>query len=128
METSTNVPGQHDGNGKFARGNKLGKGNPHADKVAKLRGVMLRTISEGDIKKLTQKLLLMALEGDLKAAELLLSRLLGKPTSDSAAPTVAIQNNVSATMSVAERRAVTARIVERLRAGRAAEDVSVEDP
>ncbi len=80
-------------NGTFATGNPGGPGNKISSKVQKLRHAMLRNVSESDVRKLTEKLLAMALQGDLRAADLLLSRLLGKPSSEAQGPQVAVQVN-----------------------------------
>jgi len=113
--------------GTFAQGNPGGSGNPFAAQVNKLRSVMLKCVSEKKMKNVVSKLVEMAESGDLKAIELLLTRTLGRPTSDSAGPTVAVQVNNQQPMSDDERRAVTRAIVERLRSARALE-ASAEDP
>ncbi|MCA9010504.1 MAG: hypothetical protein KDB01_12195 [Planctomycetaceae bacterium] len=105
--------------GTFAVGNPGGSGNPFAGKVNKLRSVMLKCVTEKKMKQLTEKLLDMALEGDLKAAELLLSRLLGKPTSEQQGPTVAIQNNVSGQQQSVDGRELALTVARRIQAERA---------
>ena len=79
--------------GTFTVGNAGGPGNPHAHEVAKLRAAMLSAVSEKDLRAVTKKLVALATEGDLKAIELLLNRVCGKPEATQQGPTVAIQNN-----------------------------------
>jgi hypothetical protein len=68
-----------DAAGKFATGNKCGRGNPHARRMAALRGAMLETITGERLKTLAEQLYKMAVSGDTAAAGLLLSYALGKP-------------------------------------------------
>ena len=116
-----------DTTGKFLPGNAGGPGNPHAAKVGKLRATMLASVTTKDIKALTQKLMAMALDGDLKAAELLLSRLLGKPASDAQGTTVAIQNNVGGQESLDSKIERTMNIIRRVQSGRGDGDGLDED-
>lgn len=69
----------HDARGKFAPGNKLGRGNPHARKVNQLRSAMLGAVTKADMVEVTQTVLRLAKGGDLDAAELLYDRVFGKP-------------------------------------------------
>ena len=101
--------------GQFLVGNSGGPGNPHAGQVAKLRTVMLASVSPEQMEAVFSTLVRLAIGGDLKACELLLNRTLGKIQD----PPVA--QDPPATMSDDERRAVTAKIVARLRAARALE-------
>ncbi len=110
----TSVNGIHASNGKFAPGNPGGPGNPHAGQVARLRSVLLDTVTEGDIRAIVGKLVEMATGGDIKAAELLLNRTLGKVDSG---PSVAVQVNNSGQTSPHDPGRV-ARIVEQIRARR----------
>jgi hypothetical protein len=81
-------------NGRFVAGNAGGPGNPHVHRVAKLRAAMLSAITEKDMRTITKTLVAMANAGDLKAIELLLNRVCGKPEeAKQQGPTVAIQNN-----------------------------------
>lgn len=64
--------------GKFAAGNKLSRGNPHCDRIAKLRSAMLAAVTEKSMKSVIKKLIEMAEGGDVKAIQLLLDRTLGK--------------------------------------------------
>lgn len=66
-------------NGRFAKGNKFGPGNPFSRKVAGLRSALLRKIDEEHIERVADKLLAMALEGDLAAIKLVLLYAVGRP-------------------------------------------------
>jgi len=67
-------------NGRFAKGNKGGPGNPFARKVAALRSALLDAVTPTTVKRIAKQLASMAEEGDLDAAKLLLSYTIGKPT------------------------------------------------
>ena len=67
-------------NGRFAKGNRCGTGNPFARQVAGLRKALLNAVTEEDMQRLARKLLEQALEGSTAAAKLLLTYVLGKPT------------------------------------------------
>jgi len=66
-------------NGRFAAGNKIGKGNPCAKKAQQLRFALLRAVTVGDLKAIVKALIRKAKEPDLAAAKLLLSYTLGEP-------------------------------------------------
>jgi len=68
-------------NGTFARGHKFAKGNPHAAKVQKLRGGLLKAVSAADLQDVVAKLVAEAKAGDVSAAKLLFDRLLGPPVA-----------------------------------------------
>lgn len=69
------------GRGRFAPGNKLAKGNPHARRVARLRSALLKAVSPADLREVITALLTAAKGGDVSAARELLQRLLGPPES-----------------------------------------------
>src|SRR5947208_7861600 len=71
----------HEPNGRFARGNPGGPGNPYARRVAKLRQVIINRLTEEDLLAITEALLAKAKEGSVGAAKLLLAYALGKPAS-----------------------------------------------
>ena len=75
---STNVIIGHDTNGRFASGNTLGRGNPHAGQVARLRSALLSAVSEDDMRAVVGKLVALAKDGDVPAIKLLFDRVLGK--------------------------------------------------
>lgn len=69
------------GGGRFAPGNKLARGNPHAKRVARLRSALLKAVSPADLREVVTALLTSAKGGDVPAAKELLQRLLGPPES-----------------------------------------------
>src|SRR5437588_304441 len=71
----------HEPNGRFARGNPGGPGNPFARQVAALRKVIINRLTEEDLLAITEALLAKAKEGSVGAAKLLLAYALGKPAS-----------------------------------------------
>lgn len=64
--------------GKFAEGNKLGRGNPHLVRIREYNDAIRYAIKTGDIREVMVKLLTMAKRGDLAAAKLVLDRTLGR--------------------------------------------------
>ena len=64
--------------GKFTHGNKLGRGNPFAAQVNRLRSAMLQAVSDDDMAAVVAKLIELSKGGDVKAIDLLLNRILGK--------------------------------------------------
>jgi len=68
----------HDENGKFAKGNSLGKGNPHAQRVAKLKAALLECETPDRVRNVMGKLYDLAMEGDVQACKEYLNRLFGK--------------------------------------------------
>ncbi len=65
--------------GKFLRGNKVAKGNPHASVVAKLRTAALAAVPPKDLAAIMRELVKLALAGDVAAAREVLQRTLGPP-------------------------------------------------
>src|SRR5262249_20979714 len=59
--------------------NRLGKGNPHARRMAALRQAFLSAATEERMKEMGEKLLAAALAGDWQAAKLVLLYALGRP-------------------------------------------------
>lgn len=74
-------PADRDTAGRFQPGCRPGPGNPFAKRVAGLRKALLDSVSEADVAQLGQKLLAQALDGDVAAAKVLLSYVVGKPTA-----------------------------------------------
>jgi hypothetical protein len=66
-------------NGTFAKGHKFAKGNPHAAKAQKLRNALFQTVSVAKLRRVLNRLIEKAIEGDVSAIKLLLDRLLGRP-------------------------------------------------
>jgi hypothetical protein len=72
------LPGR-DSNGRFAAGNSGGPGNPFARQVAGLRRALVDALTPDDFHAIAQKLLKLALAGNVQAAKLLLAYTIGKP-------------------------------------------------
>src|SRR5262245_6472042 len=56
-------------NGRFARGNKGGPGNPFARQTARMRSAFLRELKPEDMRALARKLIEDAKAGDKRAAK-----------------------------------------------------------
>jgi hypothetical protein len=67
--------------GQFQLGCRPGPGNPFAKRVASLRKALLDSVSEADVAQVGQKLVRLALAGDVPAAKVFLSYVVGKPTA-----------------------------------------------
>lgn len=67
-----------DEKGRFAPGNKLGRGNPQAKRMADLRKVFLSAVTEIKVQALEKKLYEMAIEGDIAAFRLYYEYAFGK--------------------------------------------------
>ena len=76
---STNGTSGRTSNGQFAKGNPGGPGNPYARRVARLRATLLDAVGENGLADIVQGMVSAATGGDVAAAKLLLSYLLGKP-------------------------------------------------
>jgi hypothetical protein len=66
-------------NGRFAKGNAGGPGNPHARQVAALRRTLLQLVTEDEIIAIAKALLEQAKRGNVSAAKLLFAYTLGQP-------------------------------------------------
>ena len=77
--TSPSPNGERDANGRFAKGNLGGPGNPFARQVAELRQAFLDRIDKEKIGKLMDRMYDLAMEGNMQAAKLILSYTIGKP-------------------------------------------------
>lgn len=66
-------------NGQFASGNAGGPGNPFGRRVAKLRGLLMDSVSDDDLKEIVASMVQQAKAGDAAAVKLLLAYLVGKP-------------------------------------------------
>src|SRR5687767_15952779 len=74
------MPRDHGPLGRFALGNKAGKGNPFARQVAQLKSAVLQFMSVGKLQQILEALFARACQGDLAAAKLLLQYSLGQPS------------------------------------------------
>ena len=72
--------------GKFAKGNRAGRGNPHAKRTQRLRTALLSACRPADIKAVVEALIEKAKSGDVPSAKLLLDRCLGKTTPPAECP------------------------------------------
>ena len=79
-QPSTNGANGRRKNGQFDAGNKLGKGNPFARHVARLRSAMLRSVSRDDLQTIVKAIVEKAKSGDVAAAKEVLDRCIGRPT------------------------------------------------
>jgi len=68
--------------GRFAKGNPGGPGNPNARRVARLREAMLKAATPEKLKKVLNRLIEKAIEGDVAAAKEVFERTVGKPLAD----------------------------------------------
>jgi hypothetical protein len=68
-----------DAKGRFAPGNPGGPGNPFARQVAKLRSALVNRVTEADMVRIAEDLMVRARMGDLAAIKLLFQYVLGKP-------------------------------------------------
>ncbi len=78
-QPSTHGPDGRDGKGRFAVGNKLGRGNPLAGRAARIRAALLEAVGPAEAKAIARQLVKMAKGGDLAAIRELLDRCIGKP-------------------------------------------------
>ncbi len=79
------APKGRDGHGRFAKGNRISRGNPLARRVARLRAALVRAVTPEDIAAVVEALVKKARSGDVAAARELLDRTLGKPDALDAA-------------------------------------------
>jgi hypothetical protein len=78
--TETHATGAARGpDGRFAKGNPGGPGNPFARQVAALRQAALAAITPADVRAIIAKMGELALVGDVQAAKLVLAYAIGKP-------------------------------------------------
>src|SRR5262245_49502403 len=68
-----------DTRGRFAAGNVGGPGNPFTRRTARLRQLLVEAVSDQDLKDVIAMLVRQAKEGDVAAAKVLLSYVVGKP-------------------------------------------------
>jgi hypothetical protein len=77
---NVDTPAGRDAKGRFAKGNPGGPGNPFARHVAKLRSALVQCVSEEDIRRIAEGLLLNSRIGHLPSIRILLMYVLGKPS------------------------------------------------
>lgn len=71
--------GGRDGGGRFAVGNAGGPGNPYARRVARLRSLILESVTDGDLRAILRKMVKRAKHGDTAMIRELLTRWVGRP-------------------------------------------------
>lgn len=64
-------------NGQFTRGNKYGRGNPHAQKIAALKSALVGAVTTEDIREIAKVLVKQAKDGEHAAIKILLPYLVG---------------------------------------------------
>lgn len=77
MAPSATDDNGRDRRGRFAKGNKVAKGNPLAARVQRLRVALVRAVKPDDLRDVARALLTAAKAGDTAAARLLFDRTLG---------------------------------------------------
>jgi hypothetical protein len=77
-EPATSQEGR-ESNGRFAKGNPGGPGNPFARQTAALRATLQRKVTERDIEEIADRLIADAKAGDNAATKLLFQYVIGKP-------------------------------------------------
>ena len=73
----TNASGRSQG-GQFAPGNKLGRGNPHAQRHYRYGQLFAEAVSDEDFKQIVRTVVKFAMAGDTTAAKIVLDRLMGR--------------------------------------------------
>lgn len=76
---STNGDNGRDNRGRFAPGNRAGRGNPYARQAARLRAALLKAITAKDVETVVSSLIKEAKAGDVQAIREVLDRAVGKP-------------------------------------------------
>ena len=78
-QTTQESTDKREANGRFAKGNKGGPGNPFARQVAALRQTLLNRATPKDFEEVADELIKKAKTGDVPAIKLLYQYTLGKP-------------------------------------------------
>ena len=68
-----------DARGRFAPGNRASRGNPHAKRVHRFKSLLLKAVTDADLRRIARMLVERATNGDVRAAVALFDRLFGKP-------------------------------------------------
>jgi hypothetical protein len=109
-----------DAAGKFTAGNRLGRGNPHARRMASLRQAFLSVATEERMKELGEKLYAAAAGGDWQAAKLFLLYVVGRP-ADAVNPDTLDLDEFQRLASAPSKSRVLLELVDSLPPGPAAE-------
>lgn len=67
-----------DRTGRFAPGNRAGRGNPFAKRIAELHTALLDAVEPRMVEAIAKRMVKSALEGDIAAAKIVLDRTLGR--------------------------------------------------
>jgi len=78
-QTTQESTDKREANGRFAKGNKGGPGNPFARQVAALRQTLLNRATPKDFEEVADELIKKAKSGDVAAIKLIFQYTLGKP-------------------------------------------------
>lgn len=78
---SPNGSNGRDENGRFAKGNRGGPGNPHARRVAALRIALLDAVDGEAMRDVVDGLVQRARGGDMAAIKLIFQYTVGKPVA-----------------------------------------------
>jgi hypothetical protein len=78
---SANGLNGRESNGQFTKGNKGGPGNPYARRVASLRTTLLEAVGDDGLAEIAKGMVSAAKGGDVAAAKLLFSYILGRPSA-----------------------------------------------
>ena len=78
-QTTQESTDKREANGRFAKGNKGGPGNPFARQIAALRQTLLNRATPKDFEEIADELIKKAKTGDVAAIKLLFQYTLGKP-------------------------------------------------
>lgn len=89
-------------NGRFAKGNPGGPGNPYAKRTAAIRGLLLDAVTDDDLRAVIAKLVAMARGGDLAAIQALFDRLFGKAVTPIAADIESIDETLGPHVRIIE--------------------------
>jgi hypothetical protein len=93
-----------DSAGRFAKGNKLGRGNPLAGRAAKIRAILLKALTPADAKAIAAELVTKAKTGDLAYIRELLDRTIGKPSSSDLLERIEALEQAMGTAAAAKER------------------------
>jgi hypothetical protein len=81
-QPTTPHPDGRNADGRFARGNPGGPGNPYYRRQAQLKRMMLECVTDVDVQSVMGVLLGLARSGDLVAIKLFLEYTVGKPSKE----------------------------------------------
>jgi hypothetical protein len=79
-ESTRPAAADRDGRGRFTAGNRAGRGNPHARRMAALRQAFLSVATEDRMRELGEAMYAAAVAGDWHAAGLFLRFVIGRPS------------------------------------------------